>query len=135
MGEFYRHRGMASGRLGMCRTCSKAIVNRWRRTHPDEFTFQRRRRELRQKYGLTPQQYEDMLHKQGGLCACCGKPPGHAQTKPSVRYLAVDHCHRTGRVRGLLCVPCNLIIGNACEDDAVLRAAISYLAKIKEAQP
>ncbi|HLE80784.1 MAG TPA: endonuclease domain-containing protein [Dehalococcoidia bacterium] len=52
------------------------------------------------RLGLTPADYEIFLEVQGGLCAFCGRVPTH-------RRLAVDHNHKTGKVRGLLCYRCN----------------------------
>lgn len=55
-------------------------------------------------YGITQSEYELMLAQQGGVCALCGSPPK--------RYrLAVDHDHETGKIRGLLCTPCNRWLG------------------------
>lgn len=73
------------------------------------------------KYGLTPQQREDLFQKQKGKCAICGTG---FQTIASAH---VDHDHETGKVRGLLCNSCNLLIGFAKENEFVLSAAISYL--------
>ena len=63
---------------------------------------------LKKLYGLLPADYDRLLEKQGGVCALCGRGP-----KPGGRNrrLCVDHCHKTRRVRGLLCVPCNLALG------------------------
>jgi hypothetical protein len=55
---------------------------------------------LKRRYGITPEQYQKMLDRQGGICAICGRPP-------KTLRLSVDHDHRTGRVRGLLCYQCN----------------------------
>lgn len=57
--------------------------------------------ELRNRYGITPEDYDRMLEEQGGVCAIC------EGACPTGRRLAVDHDHETGRVRGLLCVNCN----------------------------
>lgn len=79
-----------------------------------------RRRHLLTTYGLTPEQYDAMLAAQGGVCfICSGKR----------RYLlAVDHCHATGRVRGLLCKLCNGRILTAARDNPeILRRAADYL--------
>jgi len=59
---------------------------------------------LRRKYGITSEDYERMLKEQKGGCAICG-------STPKKRRLAVDHNHKTGRIRGLLCFPCNYGIG------------------------
>lgn len=62
------------------------------------------RRHLRYKYGLTQQDYDDLLASQNGVCAICGKPPGK-------RRLHIDHCHQTELIRGLLCTGCNTRLG------------------------
>jgi len=56
-------------------------------------------------YGISQEQYQAMVEKQGGNCAICQHPP-----KPS-KVLCVDHCHGTGKIRGLLCNTCNISIG------------------------
>lgn len=76
---------------------------------------------LRAVYGLTVEQYDDMLAAQGGVCAICSRPPGKTR-------LHVDHDHKTGIVRGLLCFSCNHRVLSAARDNpAVLRAAAEYI--------
>lgn len=78
---------------------------------------------LRSAFGITPEQYEDMMEFQNGVCAICLK-------KPRARRLAVDHNHKTGEVRGLLCTRCNhKILGASGENPDVLRRAADYLDK------
>lgn len=76
------------------------------------------------RYGLTPEAFEAMMVGQGGLCAICRQPPsGRWPT------LHIDHCHRTGRVRGLLCFPCNVGLGSLGDSvDRVMKAA-EYLRR------
>lgn len=70
------------------------------------------------QYGLTPENYQQMLDKQEGKCAICKEKCSTGQR------LSVDHCHTTGRVRGLLCRNCNRAIGLLKENrEAILRAA------------
>jgi hypothetical protein len=76
-------------------------------------------------YGLSLEQYNELVQKQGGVCAICGKPP----TK---RALHVDHCHQTSKIRGLLCRGCNLALGNMEEDISRLYKAIAYLERHNE---
>lgn len=73
-------------------------------------------------YGLTPEQYAEMLAEQEGRCAICriGTPGGRGGWH-------VDHDHATGMVRGLLCHNCNLALGNFKDDVTRLRAAVAYL--------
>lgn len=81
---------------------------------------QHRRDMLRRKYGMTEADYAVMKSAQGGKCAICAEPG----------ELCVDHCHATGRIRGLLCRSCNLALGYLRDDPNRLLSAIDYLAKI-----
>lgn len=75
---------------------------------------------LKRKYGLTAVQFEDLLIIQGNRCAIC-------RAEANGRTWHVDHCHKTGRVRGILCDTCNRAIGNLHDDPALLRRAANYL--------
>jgi hypothetical protein len=87
-----------------------------------------RAKRLRDRYGLTPEQYDLIFDAQGGRCPIC-------RCKPRTRMLAVDHCHRTEKtagklasVRGLLCGRCNhQLLGAAHDKVDILRNAIQYL--------
>ena len=80
------------------------------------------RKEYRlKKYGITQMQYEEMLDRQGGVCAICGSANGNG------RILAVDHDHITEKVRGLLCGKCNMGLGMFCDNPEILLLAYSYL--------
>jgi hypothetical protein len=74
---------------------------------------------LRRVYGISKNDYEAMLARQGGVCGICRKPP--------VEPLLVDHCHVTGRVRKLLCRKCNTVLGFYEDDHRLLTAAADYL--------
>ncbi len=81
----------------------------------------KKKRQRLKKYGLTLEQYQAMDAAQGSKCAIC--------EKPFVTSGQVDHCHATKRVRGLLCIPCNLGLGHLQEDPTILANAISYVEK------
>jgi hypothetical protein len=85
-----------------------------------------RDRGLRHHYGIDAAWYEQQLAKQNGVCAICRKPENKTMNGTLLR-LAVDHCHDTGLVRGLLCQACNRGIGCFSHDVATLRSAIDYL--------
>jgi DNA repair exonuclease SbcCD ATPase subunit len=74
------------------------------------------------KYGVNEAWYLEQLEKQGGACAICKKP--HTQNK---RRLAIDHCHKTGSVRALLCDLCNKGLGHFEDNKSFLYSAILYL--------
>lgn len=80
---------------------------------------------LWQKFKITPEQYDEMLAAQDSLCALCLR---HERTKS--KRLAVDHCHATGLVRGLLCGPCNVVLGYI-ENPEWFGRAQAYLEKHK----
>jgi hypothetical protein len=77
-----------------------------------------REHRLRRTYGISLQDYDRMFVRQGGRCAMCWKTSEHS--------LCVDHSHRTGILRGLLCINCNVGFGNFSEDPAFLRRAADY---------
>ena len=82
---------------------------------------QLRRRRLRERYKLTTEEFDELRESQAGRCAICRKEDS------SESGLVVDHDHRTGRVRGLLCNGCNVGLGFLQDDHEVLTAAAAYL--------
>ena len=81
------------------------------------------------KYGISEEQYSEMVVRQGGVCASCGEPETERSPKGYLRALAVDHDHATGRVRALLCGACNRTLGHSGEDADRLRRVAEYLDK------
>lgn len=110
---------------------ARAKYNAWRLANPDRVREQHkrgalRRREykLQQQYGLTIAAYDALVEASNGLCAVCDKPPRGVR---SATKLHVDHCHNTGRVRGLLCHACNVALGMARDNPDTLRRLAVYL--------
>jgi hypothetical protein len=95
---------------------------RWRYHEKQQKETQNQRR-LRRRYNLTQAEYDAKLVEQKGGCAVCG------QKCKSGRALAVDHCHLTGEVRGLLCMNCNRAIGWLKDDAKLIQAALEYIVK------
>ena len=94
------------------------------RLKPEERARERektRLRNLRRKYGLADGQYQKLLAAQRGACAACGDAPK--------RRLAIDHCHNTGSVRGLLCHRCNLTLGFVRDSERLLLSLAAYLRR------
>lgn len=81
----------------------------------------RRNYEYKRKYGITTSEYEDLLSKQGGLCAIC------KGTCITGKRLSIDHDHETGEIRGLLCYQCNVGLGNFKDNKSILENAVRYL--------
>ncbi len=94
---------------------------KYKEKYPDRVRASARNQMLKRKYGITLEAYDAMLKEQGGVCAICKQENKHKYPFP------VDHCHTTGKIRGILCHNCNLILGNAKDNSDILRAAIGYL--------
>lgn len=103
----------------------------WRAKNPDYMPKYlkeyHREYNLKIKYGLTVEDYNNMLLNQAGGCAICGKSPGE-------RPFDVDHCHDTGKVRGLLCNNCNMGLGSFKDNIDNVRRAVQYLATFLESE-
>lgn len=84
-----------------------------------------RERQYKRKYGVTVSWYDETLAAQGFGCKICGSTESKAPNK-SERFV-VDHCHTTGRVRGLLCSPCNVAIGMIGDDPVTAIMISEYL--------
>lgn len=80
------------------------------------------------KYGINYKEYLQLLEKQNGVCAICFNPETSSNNKVNISSLAVDHCHITGKVRGLLCQKCNQAIGLLKDNKVLLQNAINYLS-------
>ena len=81
---------------------------------------------LRKRYGITAEDYDRMAAEQAGRCKSCGDTTDADSHGVGTR-LHVDHCHATGKVRGLVCQRCNLVLGHADECADRLRSVIGYL--------
>ncbi len=79
---------------------------------------------LRREYGINIAQYNQIFDKQKGQCFGC-------HSLPTIQRLCVDHCHKTGRVRGLLCSTCNTILGQTKDREENLILGISVVSKEK----
>lgn len=133
--EYWKNPRASDGLQYACRSCKKKTHNIWlsKNTRLDYYkTYEMTRRKRRnpykyerdrmlKKYGLNQKLYEEMFEKQGNACLIC-------VDKEAKRYV-VDHNHTTGKVRGILCWHCNVLLGHAKEDKEILKSAIIYLDK------
>lgn len=99
----------------------KKYFNKWRAKQDPEYIREYKRAKLLEKYGITPDEYKKLFKKQKGKCAICNKKPIKG------RNLAIDHCHETGRIRGLLCFRCNFGLSYFSEDAEMLLRASKHI--------
>jgi hypothetical protein len=152
LSDFYAAAGMRDGHRNDCKSCNLAAkkartppevnrerVRRWQRENPEKYRAKQqqyarsgqkaawnRQSYLKRTYGITVEQYEEMLAVQGGVCMICKQP------RPENRTLHVDHDHATGEIRGLLCFRCNNALGDFEEQYELFRRAADYLDRDTE---
>lgn len=119
--EFHRKSKAADGHQNRCKPCAIALVIQWQRDNPHRLRVKQRRSDLKRRYGMTEQDHAELLANQDGSCAICRTP------EVALARLVVDHCHSSGKVRGLLCDLCNGALGSFKDDIAKLSRAAAYL--------
>lgn len=134
LAEFFKSGKYPSGKeknRGSCKACTNKYTANWRIKNRAEYNDymtkyriqkpdKRRATEIKKLYGLLPEQLTKMVQEQNNKCKICNRPP---QGK---RPLAIDHCHKSGRVRGLLCYRCNRSVA-LLDDQELLEKAIAYI--------
>ena len=120
--DFYPHSVAPRGVSSWCKACTCRVTLENQKANPSKANSASRKYKLKRDYGLTPEKYDLMLEAQGYKCAMCGtdKPGGKGR-------FAVDHCHSTMKVRGLLCTLCNLGLGAFQDDTDLMQKAIAYV--------
>jgi hypothetical protein len=144
--DFYKAAGARDGYRSECKACNLARrasvyrdnprpaierATKWQRENPERHRERQReyaesgkkkvsdrKSHSKRKYGLTLEQFDEMLASQGRGCAICGNPDADN----------VDHDHETGRVRGILCWDCNIALGKFADDEDRALAAGGYLS-------
>jgi hypothetical protein len=110
-----------------CKACCATAMRKWAKDNPERHSKTRHEREMRETYGIDPSRYWRMLKEQDGKCAICRQEQSARHASGTIYRLSVDHCHDTGRVRGLLCNNCNRAIGLLKDRVDLLKSAIDYL--------
>lgn len=146
--EFYKHKRSADGRAYQCSHCTKAASKEYAQSNPartneynrEYYAANRTRERIRvrlQRYGLTQEQYSTLWADHAGGCAICyiallDVGDYESGNKRPDNACCIDHCHSTGKVRGLLCIKCNLMLGYARDSSTILQAGIEYLDHVNE---
>lgn len=107
----------------VCKKCSGERAKEWR----DSNKHQIRNTAYKKKFGISLDEYEEKLEAQNYCCAICGEH----ESSFKLRF-AVDHDHKTGKVRDLLCGQCNVAVGMVKENTDILTSMISYLMQHKD---
>ena len=123
--QFPKGNGYKDGIRPHCIECRREYENKsfHKHKHKRPHVYEEDKdRKLKKAYGIGYAEYLNMLEAQNGCCAICG-----TNDTGNRKAFHVDHCHDTGKIRGLLCGNCNSGIGNLRDDVGLLRRAIDYL--------
>lgn len=119
---YQRHRAAKERACDDCRAVASQRLRDWKEANPERFKRSHRNAKLKKLFGITHDQYDQMLVEQGGCCAIC-----HTEQSQDGKSFAVDHDHVTLKVRGLLCLNCNVTLGKMADSPELLRCAARYL--------
>ena len=130
--DFYRESRVKDGRQARCKTCHKKVTEKYRKNNPEiyrkasmkhwnKLNEKKKHERWIKRYGVTSEEYQKMYNAQKGVCKICKNPCKTKQT------LSIDHCHKTGKIRGLLCIKCNTALGMLNDNIEYFKEAIDYL--------
>ena len=122
LSEFFKHKNKKFGVRFECKDCYKIETAKDRLKNPEKWKAKRHRNGLKEMYGIAVEFYNSLYQIQNGCCKICKISQSNLKKK-----LFVDHCHKTNKIRGLLCQKCNFLIGLANDSPQVLSLAIQYL--------
>lgn len=138
MGEFYQSGAAADHLFSYCKPCAAHRVKKARDAATSDQREKKRssfrRYSCQRLYGVSYAEIEGMYAEQDGKCPICHTSLSLDVPRTDPRAAGVDHCHSTGNVRGVLCVRCNLGLGNFRDNDDHLLAAIDYLRRSRMEQ-
>lgn len=106
--HWYPNRGGKDGLRSWCKLCTNKDNRAREKRSKEKWANTRKNGYLKQHYGISLEDYQKLLEIQGGKCKVCQTTDSGRKTS---KFLSVDHCHKTGKVRGIVCSTCNSIIG------------------------
>lgn len=133
--QFSLDRSKKSGIRPYCKECQREYKKSYLKKYPDRVKESDRKYKeankkenyrwdnLRQKYNLSEEDYNILLHSQDNLCKVCSK---------FLTYPHIDHCHKTGKIRGILCPSCNTGLGKLGDTVEGVRKALEYLEEFEK---
>lgn len=111
--RFYKDKRAKDGRMSMCKVCRGKKYDRG---------DSRRDRNLKYRYGISIEEYDELLQQQKGACAICDK-----KYEKGSKQFHIDHCHDNGHIRGILCHDCNTALGKLGDSIDAIKKVLKYL--------
>lgn len=137
--NFHKSKSRPDGLTSWCKTCVKNNGAKWRKNNKErknEYAkeyYQENKdrmnvRRIERLYGLSPEEHQRMKDEQGNLCKLCNQPEtGTNAMNGKIQELCIDHCHDTGKVRGLLCRRCNHLIAALGDTEQSIERVFHYM--------
>jgi hypothetical protein len=124
--KFFNTRNSKTDKLqSYCKKCAKEDRSKRYLLDRENAIANQRRINIFNKYGITEKEYNTMLELQNGKCAICGSKE---IKRKGAKYFNIDHCHKSNKVRGLLCHNCNIVLGKIEDSKEWLKQALIYLS-------
>jgi len=121
LSHFTKNSQYITGYTSWCKDCHNEYNRHWGQSHRPNKRLSSILSRFR-PLGLTKEKYFELQKQQNNECKICGRKP-----KEEERALAVDHCHKTNKIRGLLCSFCNRLLGLSYDNPEILLKAVAYL--------
>lgn len=120
--QFHKQKAKNDGLQSYCKQCYVIKLREYKAKDPEKVKNRSRRNHMRRKYDLSVDGFHSLWDSQCGNCAICS-----SSLNFGTGGFAIDHNHSTGKVRGILCGPCNLGIGHLKDNPDILKSAATYL--------
>lgn len=123
LSEYHKNSRAKDGLQSSCKDCRKGINQKWKDNNRESYQRVKRKAHVKAKYGVSLEWIDEQLEQQDNKCTLCDTQLHKGKN------IAIDHCHKTGIVRGIICRPCNSAMGMFNDNPALIERAIEYLKK------
>jgi len=117
------------GLYSLCKGCAAAKSSKIYKNNQESENVRRYEARVKAEYGITVEQKDLIFREQGEVCAVCKSPSVRRRVRGRDQTWPIDHDHKTGKVRGILCSPCNMVLGLVGDSEQVLLSMVDYIRK------
>lgn len=125
--QFYNVKSTKDGKGYRCKECDNKARQKWSANNPERSHLSQRQRNLKHRFGVDLEWYEKQFKKQNYSCAICQTKTNKTVGDRQFWNFSVDHCHDSGKIRGILCNNCNRALGLFQDNPELLKKAASYV--------
>ena len=125
--QFYNVKSTKDGKGYRCKECDNKARQKWSANNPERSHLSQRQRNLKHRFGVDLEWYEEQFKKQNYSCAICKTKTNKTVGDRQFWNFSVDHCHDSGKIRGILCNNCNRALGLFQDNPELLKKAASYV--------